>query len=366
MLDGKGGIDENTSLVIEGSKIAGIDPHVQKPTYDLQTLMVMPGMIDVHVHDTWFFGNDGLLALKGDSTAEDPVHTIENLHLDLMAGFTTVQNAGPSDPGLRGGIQRGIIPVPRVLTGIKPITNKSGEPEQIRESVRQLKAKRADFVKIIASGGLRNAGQQKMSQDQLDAACSEAKTQGLRTIVHAFGADSIKASIRAGCGEVEHGLFVDDDGLKMMADKGVYFDPNIGVVLQNYLRNEAGFRNLFKPDDFAAIERAIPLSNAMFKRALATPGLKIVMGTDAVAGAHGRNADELIARVKQDQSPMDAIISATSLSAKSLNMDNMIGSIAPGMEADIIAVEGNPIKDITALSHVTFVMKGGKVYKNSK
>ena len=185
-------------------------------------------------------------------------------------------------------------------------------------------------------------------------------------MVHAHSPESIKASIRAGCGEIEHGVFADDEVLKLMADRGVYFDPNIGVVLQNYMRNKSHYLGIgnYTEEGFAYMEKGIALNSVMIKKALATPGLKMVMGTDANAGAAGRNADELIARVKEGgQKPMDAIISTTSLSAKSLNMDTIIGSIAPGMEADIIGVEGDPATDITALTRVAFVMKGGKVYK---
>jgi len=187
-------------------------------------------------------------------------------------------------------------------------------------------------------------------------------------MVHAHAAEAIKAAVRAGCGQIEHGVFVDEEALKMMADRGVYFDPNIGLVLQNYLRNKPKFLGIgnYTEEGFAYMEKAIGLNAAMFKKALATRGLQMPMGTDAVAGAHGRNADEIIARVEVGQKTMDAIISATSLAAKSLNMGSTIGSIAPGMEADIVAIEGDPIADISALTRVAFVMKGGKVYKNTK
>jgi imidazolonepropionase-like amidohydrolase len=220
-----------------------------------------------------------------------------------------------------------------------------------------------DVVKIFASKSIRDGGGQTMTDEQLAAVCGEAKAQGLRTMVHAHAAGAIKAAVRAGCGQIDHGVFVDDEALKLMAERGVYFDPNIGVVIQNYLRNKAKFLGIgnYTEEGFAYMEKAVGLNNAMIKKAVATPGLKLVMGTDAVAGAHGHNADELVARVREGgQKPMDAIISATSLAAKSLNLEKTIG----GMEADLIAVDGDPTKDITALTRVVFVMKGGKVYKN--
>src|SRR6185369_11301287 len=165
----------------------------------------------------------------------------------------------------------------------------------------------------------------------------------------------------------EHGVFATDDVLKLMAEKGVYFDPNIGVVLQNYLTNRAKFNGIgnYNDEGFAYMEKGLAINAAMIKKAVATPNLKLVLGTDAVAGAHGHNADEIVERVKQgNQKPMDAIVSATSLAAKSLNLEKTIGTLAPGFEADLIALSGDPLTDISAVKRVAFVMKGGKVYKH--
>ena len=174
-------------------------------------------------------------------------------------------------------------------------------------------------------------------------------------------------SVNAGCDQIEHGVFADAASLKLMAEKGVYFDPNVGVVLQNYLRNKAKYLGIgnYNEEGFAFMEKGLALNAAMIKNAVATPNLKLVMGTDAVAGAHGRNADEIVERVRQGaQKPMDAIVGATSLAAQSLRLEKTIGTIAPGLEADIVAVDGDPLTDITAVSRVVFVMKGGTVYKH--
>ena len=370
MLDGKGGVQHNTNIVVQGSKIIKIDPNVQNATYDLRNLTVMPGMIDVHVHLNSHFGRDGRFEIEPRSPAAGALYMMENDYQYLMAGFTTVQSVGdPTDVNIREAVQRGIVPGARVLTAIQPIDDKTGTPEQIRQLIRRLKGEHADVIKIFASASIRDGGKQTLTQEQLDAACGEAKMQGLRTMVHAHDVASIKASIRAGCGQIEHGIFADDEVLKLMASRGIYFDPNVGVVFQNYMRNKSKFLNIgnYTEQGFAGMEKGIALNEVMIKKAVATPGLKLVVGTDANAGAHGRNADEVIARVKQgNQNPMDAIVSATSVSAKSLNMDNMIGSIAPGLEADIIAVDGDPTTDITTLNKVSFVMKGGKVYRNTK
>jgi imidazolonepropionase-like amidohydrolase len=154
--------------------------------------------------------------------------------------------------------------------------------------------------------------------------------------------------------------------LKLMADKGVYFDPNVGVVLQNYLKNRDKYNGIgnYNDEGFAFMEKGLGLNKTMIQKAVATPKLMMVLGTDAVAGAHGHNADEIVERVRQGgQKPMDAIISATSLSARSMRLDKTIGTLAPGYEADIVALNGDPLTDITAVTRVAFVMKGGKVYK---
>ena len=369
LLDGKGGVQRNTTVVVQGSKILKLDPTAANPTYELGTLTTLPGMIDVHVHINGHFGKDGRADNREETAAQQAYYTAENAYATLMAGFTTVQSVGAqTDVDLREAIARGTIPGPRILTSIQQINENSGGPDQLRQIVRGLKAEHADVVKIFASKSIREGGGQTMTDDQLVAVCGEAKTQGIRTMVHAHAAEAIKAAVRASCGQIEHGVFVDEEALKMMADRSVYFDPNIGLVLQNYLRNKPKFLGIgnYTEEGFAYMQKAIGLNAAMFKKALATPGLQMPMGTDAVAGAHGRNADEIIARVEGGQKPMDAIISATSLAAKSLNMGSAIGSIAPGMEADIIAIEGDPIADISALTRVNFVMKGGKVYRNTK
>jgi imidazolonepropionase-like amidohydrolase len=288
----------------------------------------------------------------------------------LMSGVTTIQSPGsPEDKDLREWIALGQVPGPRVLTSLGPISSPRLSPDSIRAIVRRRKAEGADVIKIFASASIRDNGAQTLSDEQLQAACGEAKAQGMRTMVHAHSAESIKASVLAGCNQIEHGVFATDEVLKLMAERGVYFDPQVCLVFRNYLDNRAKYEGIgnYNEAGFAAMEKAIPLATAMFTRAIHTPGLKVIFGTDAVAGAHGRNAEELVCRVQAGkQSPIDAITSATSLVAESMKLGDQIGSIAPGMQADMIAVEGDPTKDITALRRVMFVMKGGRVYKNER
>jgi imidazolonepropionase-like amidohydrolase len=368
VLDGKGGISRNRTIVVQGSTIKTIEGSGPAPDYDLRNITVLPGMIDTHVHIAWHFGPDGRYQPRDDSPQISLGYAMENAYVTLMSGFTTVQSVGsPIDKDLRDAINRGVLPGPRVLTSLRAINDPRLSEEQIREAVRKMAADGADVIKIFASKSMRDGGGQTLSKEQIEAACGEAKARNLRAIVHVYQPETIKQVADAGCTAAEHGTLADASALKELAARGAYFDPNIGVVAQNYLANKArflGFGN-YTEEGMAAMQKSIPLALAVFKQALATPNLKIVLGTDAVAGAHGHNAEELVVRVRDGhQDPMAAVISGTYLAAQSLNLGDKIGTLAPGMEADIIGVQGDPLKDITALRRVVFVMKAGKVYKN--
>jgi imidazolonepropionase-like amidohydrolase len=368
VLDGTGKTLRDATIVVQGSKITSIETgNTANSTYNLGPLTVMPGMIDVHAHLGWHFDKDGRYAARPGTPAQEILYSAENAYVTLVAGFTTIQSPGQAnDVELRDAIARGVFPGPRVLTSIRQLNERSGTPDEIRQKVRQLKTDGADVIKIFASASIREGGKQTMTGAQLQAACGEARAQTMRTMVHAHSPESIRASVDAGCDQIEHGVFATDEVLKLMAAKGVYFDPNVGVVLQNYLKNRDRYNGIgnYNDEGFAFMEKGLGLNAAMIKKAVATPNLKLVLGTDAVAGAHGHNADEIVERVRQgNQPPMDAIVSATSLSARSLNLDRTIGTLAPGFEADLIALDGDPLTDITAVTRVAFVMKGGTVYK---
>jgi imidazolonepropionase-like amidohydrolase len=370
LLDGTGKTVRNATVVVQGSKITAVETgSAAGATYNLGELTMLPGLIDVHAHVGWHFGKDGRYAARAGSPAEEILYAAENAYTTLMAGFTTIQSPGQAnDVELRDAIARGILPGPRILTSIRQINERSGTADEIRQLVRQLKTDGADVIKIFASASIRDGGKQTMTDEQLQAVCGEANTLGMRTMVHAHSPESIKASVNAGCKQIEHGVFANDEVLKLMADKGVYFDPNIGVVLQNYLENKAKFLGIgnYNEEGFAYMQKGLAINDTMIKKAVATPNLMLVLGTDAVAGAHGHNAREIVERVRQgNQKPMDAIVSATSLSAKSLALEKTIGSVAPGFEADLIGVQGDPLTDITAVTRVAFVMKSGKIYKNT-
>jgi imidazolonepropionase-like amidohydrolase len=364
ILDGRGGTLRNQQIVIEGAKIAAVAPGKAAAAYDLRGLTVMPGWIDTHVHLNWHFdAAHKYTGGRGDTPQADALFIAENAWVTLQGGFTTVQSVGAAiDAAVRDRINHGALPGPRILTSLRQINERSGDPDAIRELVRRTKAEGGDLIKIFATTGMGAGGAQSMSDQQIQAACGEAKSLGMRTLVHAIGAAGAKAAILAGCTAIEHGSYVDDATLDLMAQRGVYFDPNF-LVLHNYLDNRASFE--FPAASFTSLENAIAPTAEILRRARARK-VKIVFGTDAVAGAHGRNAEEFIYRVRDaGDRPMDAIVSASSMAAESLNLAGAIGAVAPGLDADLIAVEGNPLEDITAVRRVAFVMKGGKIYRNT-
>ena len=217
-------------------------------------------MIDVHAHVGWHFDKDGRYAARPGAPAQEILYSAENAYVTLLAGFTTIQSPGQAnDVELREAIARGVLPGPRILTSIRQINERSGTPDEIRQKVRQLKTDGADVIKIFASASIRDGGKQTMTDEQLQAVCGEANAQGMRTMVHAHSPESIKASVNAGCQQIEHGVFATDEVLKLMADKGVYFDPNVGVVLQNYLKNRDKYNGIgnYNDEGFAYMEKGL-------------------------------------------------------------------------------------------------------------
>jgi imidazolonepropionase-like amidohydrolase len=364
VLDGKGGVVRNATVTIQGSKIVKVGGKAQAD-YNLKGMTLMPGWIDTHTHPNWHFDENGRYFAGREPMEQQLRYTAENAKATLLAGFTTIQCLGSMVEGtLRDSINKGEREGPRILTSLRQINERSGDPEKIREMVRQLKIDGADVVKLFATASIRDGGKQTMTTEQINATCGEAKAQGLRAVVHAHATDGARAAILAGCTGIEHGTMLDDATLDLMREKGVYFDPNF-LVLHNYIDNKPKYLGIgnYNDEGFEYMEKALPMVADVLRRARAHH-VMIVFGTDAVAGSHGRNFEEFIYRVKDGgDKPMDAIVSATSMAAASLRMGDTIGTIAPGFEADLVAVKGNPLTDITAVRQVAFVMKGGKVVK---
>jgi imidazolonepropionase-like amidohydrolase len=366
VLDGKGGVLHNVTIKVEGSKIVDVKTGTSGPAdYNLKGLTLMPGWIDTHVHISWHFNRQDRADMTKEGPQELALNAAGNAYVTLMAGFTTVQSLGaPDDAGLRDAIARGIIPGPRLITSLQPITEKSGTPEQIRALVRQRVQQGADVIKLFATKSVREGGAQTMSDAQIQATCGEATALGKRSVVHAHASSGARAAILAGCTSIEHGSTLDNATLDLLASHGTYFDPNISTTY-NYLEHRKEYLGIgnYTEEGFAYMEKTLPIRVDTLHRALARK-IKIVFGTDAVAGAHGRNAEEFIYRVRDGgQKPMDALISATSLAAQALRIDKEVGVIAPGMQADFVATIGNPVDEITAVRRVGFVMKAGKVYR---
>jgi imidazolonepropionase-like amidohydrolase len=369
LFDGRGRVIRDTRVVVEGSKIVAVDPKAAPVDYDLRGLTVMPGWIDAHVHLTWHFDREGKLAGANEPARDSAYAAASNAWLTLRAGFTTVQSVGsPDDLALRDSIAKGLLPGPRILTSAEPLTGrgeKTGTPDEIRAFVRGQKEAGADLIKIYASGGM-TRGPMTMSREQLNAACDEAKRAGLRTLVHAYR-EAVRAAALAGCTQVEHGLGASDEDLRVLAERGTYVDPQAGLLISTYLRNRERYLGtpFFTEEAFVSLQQNLPRHQEFVRRAVKIPGLKIVFGTDAVAGAHGRNAEEFVFRVREGGvEPLAALVSANSLGAEALGMADRVGSIAPGLEADIIALDGDPLKEIEAVTRVVFVMKGGVVYRD--
>jgi len=361
VFDGRGRTLENAVIEIAGSKITKIEQRSGPVTYDLANTTVLPGLIDVHVHMLVAGVSDRPAELQADHIAELWQQSFRAI---LMAGFTTVQSvADPPDKALREAIKAGFIVAPRLLTSLDQIRPGNRSPDELRAQVRKLKSEGADLIKLYASGS-GAAGvclESPVTLEQMTAVCGEAKAQGLRCLVHAHPPDAIMNAVRAGATEIEHGGCADDAAIKAMADAHVLFDPTMSVVptiLEN--KEELMRRGAWDAKQIALAEEAWPQKKVSFQKALAA-GLRMPNGSDI--RFPGQNVREIIVRVDNGQKPIEAIIGATSLAAESLELGNTIGTLAAGYEADIIAVLGNPLEDISALRNVTFVMKGGQIYR---
>jgi imidazolonepropionase-like amidohydrolase len=371
LLTGRGQEVHNTRILVKDGKIVAVGPNLTAPgavIYDLRKATVMPGLIDVHVHLLRHFGPNG----KADDPRESPTQftlgVVNNLWVTLMAGFTTVQSVGdPEDKVFRQYVEQGIVPGPRILTSYHDLFGNPqiGDDDVLRAKVDLLKYEHADLVKIFASNSVRDGGKEILTLHQLQVLCGEANRIGMRTLIHAYNG-SVHNAIVAGCTEVEHGTGGTQADVELMVKNGTYYDPQMGLVVQNYVRFKQQFSGSgdYNPAGFARMESQPEINGRLFNAARKA-GVKLVMGTDAVAGAFGHQADEILARVKLGQPVMDAIDDATRINAESLRLGKQIGSVAAGYDADIIAVEGDPLKDAARLKQVSFVMKAGTVYKDT-
>jgi imidazolonepropionase-like amidohydrolase len=389
----------NASLIVRAGKIVSVhDGFVAVPAgarlIDLRDRFVLPGLIDSHVHlSSDRAGNEGLLARFTESAQFGAFETLWNAQKTLNAGFTTVRNLG--DEGgtlaLRDAIARGWVQGPRIVDAGRSISTTSGHmdarlgvaedlhgsidaenlcdgPEECRKAVRKQISRGADVIKIATTGGVNSrigAGLGKqMFDDEAKAIVETAHLYGKKVAVHAHGADGVSVALRAGADSIEHGTMIDDENIRLFKQSGAYYVPTLSTV-NGYLERIAKDPNAYPPDVRAKIDWRIGVTGKALEKAVPA-GVKIAFGTDAGVSKHGRNADEFELMVKHGMTPATAIQAATVNAANLLGLQSEIGSLEAGKTADIIAVSGDPLRDVTVLKRVGFVMKSGRVFKDER
>jgi len=386
---------DNAVVIVEGDTITAAGANLPIPAkakvIDLGGATILPGFIDAHTH---LIGR--ALGEPGwdDSEVRDlegygAIRGVENAQKTLLAGITTVRNVGASyfnDIALRQAINEGHVPGPRMRSaahaigitgghcddnGFRPGVIERGPrdgvangAEEVRAAVRNQVKYGADVIKVCATGGVLSEGDAvgatQYSFEELKALVDEANKLERKVAAHAHGTEGIKLAVRAGVSSIEHGSFLDEEGAKMMAERGTYLVPTLSAVETVEKAAKSGVLKGLRAEK--ALAAASAVRNAM-KLALANH-VPIAMGTDAGVGAHGTNMHELTLMVEWGgMKPADAIAAATIGGAKLLGWDKRIGSIEAGKYADIIAVPGDPVQDIHVLDRVSFVMKSGVVYK---
>lgn len=389
----------NASLIIRGGRIEAVrDGFVPASDFpgakvvDLSGKFVLPGLIDSHVHLTSDrAGVEGQLAGVTDSQADFAYEAAWNAKKTLDAGFTTVRNLGDDNGvtlALRDAIAMGRVEGPRIVDAGMSISTTSGHmdgrlgfsddfaggvphdnvcdgPESCREAVRRQIGRGADVIKIATTGGVNSrigAGLgAQMFDDEAEALIATAHLYGKKVAVHAHGADGVKLALRHGADSIEHGTIMDDETIQLFLKTKAYYVPTLSTV-NGYLERIARDPNAYEPSVRAKIDWRIKITGESLKRAFPR-GVRIAFGTDAGVSKHGRNADEFELLVKYGMSPMDAIRAATVNAADLLGLSDVVGSLEPGKQADLIAVDADPLADVTVLKKVGFVMKGGRVVK---
>jgi imidazolonepropionase-like amidohydrolase len=359
---------------------------------DLRGHFVLPGLIDSHVHLTNDLGGiASQLAIVQRSQSDNALEAALNARKTLAAGFTTVRNVGDRDGvirALRDAINAGKVSGPRILTANASIsaTTGHGDPtlgfraelhsaldtadntcdgvESCRRAVRRQIAQGADLIKLLITGGVNSrigAGiGAQMFEDEARAVVETARMYDKKVAVHAHGADGINLALRLGVDSIEHGTLLDEEGIRLFRQSGAYYVPTLSTV-NGYLERLAANPEAYTGEVLTKIQWRIGITGKSLQQAVPA-GVKIAFGTDAGVSLHGRNADEFELMVQHGMTPAQAIVAATRNAADLLGLADRIGSLEPGKQADLIAVRGNPLGDVTVLKQVELVMKGGEVF----
>ena len=392
VLDVKSGKTLNDQIIlIEDGKISGVGAAAQANVpsdaerIELPNATVLPGLIDAHTHLTMDpkFGYERLSI----SVSREALIGAKNARTTLFAGFTTVRNVGASeysDVALRDAINSGDVPGPRMLVSGPALSITGGHCDNnmlpfeyhateagvadgiaaVQHKVRENIKYGADLIKVCATGGVLSLGDNpqhsQYTLEEMKAIVADAHRLGRKVAAHAHGAEGIRWAAEAGVDSVEHGSYIDDAGIAAMKEHGTYLVPTL--YLGDWMINNAGLTRL-PPPLLAKAQEVIPAARKNIAHAFAS-GVKVALGTDAAVYPHGLNAHEFAVMVKLGLTPLQSIQAGTVNAADLLGWGGKVGTLEPGAWADIVAVDGDPLKDVTTLEKVKFVMKGGEIIKN--
>jgi imidazolonepropionase-like amidohydrolase len=394
MFDGRGdALVRDAVVVVTDGRIAAAGARLPVPAgarvMDLGDATLLPGFIDAHTHltgessENWY--RDAVARLR-QSAPEKAIRATEYARRTVLAGFTTVRDLGSSDfvdVALRNAIESGVAAGPRMLVAGNSLGARGGHcdlsgfpyllfgresgladgvasgADGFRDAVRFAVKYGADVIKTCATGGVLSLADEvdtpQLAQAEMDALVEEAHRLRKRTAAHAHGAEGAKVAIRAGIDSIEHGSFLDDEALRLMKEKGTWLVPTAMAV--KYVSDPA---RSYPPEIAAKARAAAEAWRRAFRRALET-GVKVALGTDSGVSPHGRNAEEFVLMTQAGMAPAAALRAGTSGAATLLGLEARVGTLEAGKEADVVAVPGDPLADITATQRVSFVMKGGRV-----